>query len=319
MIKVHIIYSLILISLATFPVQARESLSYPQGELSAEEIAGQVYIVMHSLLLKNTASKKNRNEIAMVVSRPPLDKAKSGRRPVVNTFESYGTSSPANPDIDSMRMAIIRSGKAKGTGVLYVSYADESRPGKMSLWLPSLRKVRRINEPAHEDTWVGTNLTYGELMLRRPEHEVHELLGESVFEDCLPVMQLNESELNRYTKLLPGPQCGHQGKSVYVVKSTTRFRNWWYDYHVSDIDKKTFAAYRTVYFKNGEKIKTVVVDWQSLGLEDPRISYPRYIYALTHATGADSMVYVPRSTLHWNEDMKDAFWSEKTLRKYGKR
>ena len=189
----------------------------------------------------------------------------------------------------------------------------------MVLWLPSLRKSRRISEPSHEDTWVGTNLTYGELVLRRPEHETHELLKQSVFNDCLLAMDLNQWEINRYTKKLPGPQCDHKGKKVYEVKSTTKFKDWWYDYHISYIDSKTFALYRTVYFKDGKKIKTVDIDWQSLDQPDPRIQFPRYIYALTHDSGIDSMIYVPRSTILLNQDLPDSFWSEKTLRKYGKR
>ena len=255
----------------------------------------------------------------MVVNRAPLERRRNGRRPVVNTFETYGNSHPQDPALDSMQMAIIKSGKAKGTGILFVSYSDQTKSGIMSIWLPALRKIRRINEPSYEDTWVGTNLTYGELVLRKPEDELHELLKEDVFKDCLPVMELGPREVNRYTRKLPGPQCGHKGKAVYIVKSTTKFENWWYDYHISEIDKKTFAIYRTVYFKDDRKIKTISIDWQSLEQEDPRIQYPRYIYAITHDNGIDSMVYVPRSTVELNQDLPDAFWSEATLKKFGKR
>ena len=301
------------------PAEARHQLPYPQGELSGLQIAEQVYAVAHGGLVRNAASRKNKGEIAMVVNRPPEDRRRPGRRPTVNTFETYGNNDPLDPDLDSMQMAIIRSGKARGTGILYISYNDPARSGIMTLWLPSLRKARRISEPAHEDTWIGTNLTYGELVLRKPEDEEHERLEDGVFNDCLLAMPLNEWEVNRHTKLLPGPQCGHKGKPVYRVKSTTKFKNWWYDYHISQVDKTTFSLYRTEYFKDGEKIKTVDIDWQSLEQEDPRISFPRYIYAVTHTTGIDSMIYVPRSTVFLNESLPDSFWSEKTLRKYGKR
>ena len=300
-------------------VHALRVLPFPEGEVTAQQIAEQVYAVAHGNLVKNAASKQNKGDIAMVVNRPPTDKRKPGRRPVVNTFETYGNSNPLDSDLDSMQMAIIKSGKAKGTGILYISYTDKTRSGELTLWLPSLRKSRRMNEPAHEDTWVGTNLTYGELVLRRPEHEVHERMPDAVFADCLLAMELNPWEVNRYTKNLPGPQCEHKGKPVYVVKSTTKFKDWWYDYHISEVDKKTFAIYRTVYYKNGEMIKTVVIDWQSLDQPDPRVVYPRYIYALTHTTGIDSMIFVPRSTISLNESLADSFWSEKTLMKYGKR
>jgi hypothetical protein len=298
---------------------AQKAPPYPQGEVNGQQIAEQVYAVSHGLLVKNAASKQKGKDIAMLVNRAPLERRKNGRRPVVNTFETYGNSYPQNPELDSMQMAIIKSGKAKGTGILFISYTDKTKSGIMSVWLPALRKIRRINEPSYEDTWVGTNLTYGELVLRKPEDEVHELLREDVLQDCLLAMKLGPKEVNRYTRKLPGAQCGHKGKAVYVVKSSTKFINWWYDYHISEIDRKTFAIYRTVYFKDGKKIKTIAIDWQSLEQEDPRIQYPRYIYAISHDSGIDSMVYVPRSTILLNQDLPDDFWSEDTLKKFGKR
>ncbi len=300
-------------------VAAKTPPPYPQGKLTGLQIAEQVYAISHGQLVKNAASKKHGRDIAMLVNRPPAEKRKPGRRPIVNTFETYGNSHPNNPRLDAMQMAIIKSGKARGTGILYISYSDKSKPGMMVLWLPALRKARRISEPAQDDTWVGTNLTYGELVLRKPDDEVHKLLKETVFDDCLLAMKLNKWEINRYTKRLPGPQCGHKGRQVYIIKSTTKFKDWWYDYHISTVDRETFALYRTVYYKKGKKIKTVDIDWQSLEQPDPRVQYPRYIYAITHDGGIDSMIYVPRSTVLLNQDLPDTFWSEKTLKKYGKR
>jgi hypothetical protein len=108
------------------------------------------------------------------------------------------------------------------------------------------------------------------------------------------------------------------GKPVYRLKSTTKFKNWWYDYHISEIDKRTFALYKTVYYKDDERVKTVYIDWQSLDQPDPRITYPRYIYAISHQDGKDSMVYVPRSTISLNVDLDDDFWSEQTLQNYAR-
>ena len=124
--------------------------------------------------------------------------------------------------------------------------------------------------------------------------------------------------MTRYTRELPRPQCGHAGKPVYRLKSTTKLSNWWYDYHISDIDQANFALYRTVYYKQERPVKTVYIDWQSLDQSDPRITYPRYIYAITHQDGKDSMVYVPRSTISLNVDLADDFWSEQTLQNYGR-
>ncbi|MCU7811170.1 MAG: outer membrane lipoprotein-sorting protein [Candidatus Thiodiazotropha sp. (ex Notomyrtea botanica)] len=286
--------------------------------LSAEQIAQEVFTAAHGGLVDNAISRRVRNEVALVVNRAPLEMRDQSRRPTVQTFDTYVNNKPEDPAVESMQMAILTSGKTRDTGVLFTSYYDNDRRSVISMWLPALRKIRRINEPAHEDVWFGTNLTYGELVLRRPDDERHELLGEGAMEDCLAVMTLQPYEISRYTRDLPSSQCGHKGKPVYRLKSTTKFHNWWYDYHVSDIDKETYALYRTVYYKGGEKVKTVYIDWQSLEQPDPRITYPRYIYAITHADGKDSLVYVPRNTISLNVDLPDTFWSEETLQNYNR-
>lgn len=282
------------------------------------ELAREVYGALHDKTLRNAVSRRNGRSAAMVVTRVPLEKRKR-RKPRIQTFDTFINNAPSDPAVDTLQMAILTSGKAKGTGVLVTRYADPGRSAMLTIWLPALRKARHVNEPSYEDVWFGTNLTYGELVLRKPEDETHEVLGEAVFGDCLPTMVFQPWEKNRYTQMLPGEQCGHKGTPVWRLKSTTRFVNWWYDYHITEIDKKTFWPYRTVYYKNGKKIKTVVVDWQSLEQPNPKLGYPRFIYALSHDDGRDSMVYVPRKTISLNVDLPDDFWSVETMRGYLKK
>jgi len=295
---------------------AMEPLPYPTGPLSADEIVQQVYHAAHGGLIRNAVAKRNGNDVALVINRVPLAARAPGRKPVVQTFDTYINNRPGDPAIESQQMAILTSGKAKGTGVMFTRFTDDARGAMITMWLPALRKIRQINEPSHEDTWFGTNITYGELVLRQPEDETHELLGEDTFKDCLGTMEFEEWESSRYTGGLPESQCGHKGKPVYLVKSSTKFRNWWYDYHITEIDQKSFAPYRTVYFKGDQRIKTVVIDWQPLGEADPRVTYPRYIYAVSLDDGRDSLVYVPRETITLNVDIPDSFWSEQTLQDY---
>jgi hypothetical protein len=319
MTRDFIIYIIWCLLIPSTVCAAGRVLPYPEkADLSGPEIAEQVFAVTHGRLVRNAASQKQGRDVAMVVNLGPQE-GRAARRPSIHTFEAYSNGEPRNPNIESMQMTVTHSGPARGTGVLYIGYTNRSRAAQLIIWLPSLRKVRRISEPAHEDTWFGTNLTYGELVLRRSEDETHERLEDGVLKDCLPAMKLKPREVNPGTRRLPGPQCEHRGKAVYRIRSTTRFKNWWYDYHVSEIDKETFAVYRTVYYKNDKKVKTVVMDWQSMGQEDPRIVYPRYIYAVSHSDGAESMVFVPRSTVRLNQDLPDSFWSESTLKRLGKR
>ncbi len=309
-------------SLALAPLlshAAGDEAASATAPLSGEAIAREAYQAAHGSLLKNAISRRHGRDASLVIIRVPTAMRGPQRKPTVQFFDTYFNNRPTDPAIDTVQMAILTSGKARGTGILFTNYVDREKSALITLWLPALRKFRRISEPSHEDTWFGTNLTYGELVLRRPEHEIHEVIEETVFDDCLPVMELSKAEKSRYTRNLPSPQCGHKGKPVYILKNTSKFPKWWYDYHISVIDKKSFAVYRTEYFKDGKKIKTVVIDWQPLDRPDPRINYPRFVYALTHTNGTDSMIYVPRGTIELEVDLPDSYWSEKTLSGYNTR
>ncbi|MET0091811.1 MAG: outer membrane lipoprotein-sorting protein [Candidatus Thiodiazotropha sp.] len=268
---------LFLLSAPGFAVESPPPSS--SAPMSADQLAREVYTAAHGGLVRNAVSKRRGQDVALVVNRAPTAMRTGQRTPTVQTFDTYVNNQPQSPAIESLQMAILTSGKTKGTGVLFTRYRDDSRGSSIAIWLPALRKIRRINEPSHEDVWFGTNLTYGELVLRTPDDEVHELLGEGRLEKCLDTMVLEPWEKNRYTLHLPGPQCSHIGKPIYRLKSTTRFKNWWYDYHISEIDQRTYALYRTVYYKAGVKVKSVSIDWQSLDQPDPRIAYPRSLPA----------------------------------------
>ncbi|MCU7916249.1 MAG: hypothetical protein KZQ65_10240, partial [Candidatus Thiodiazotropha sp. (ex Gloverina cf. vestifex)] len=102
------------------------------------------------------------------------------------------------------------------------------------------------------------------------------------------------------------------------LKSTTKFKNWWYDYRISYVDTKSFADYRTLYFKNGELIKIIDRDWGLVNTEeegDPRALFWKYWYGLDLRTGHESLAVIPKKVVEYNSNRRNSFWTEKTLRK----
>ena len=222
--------------------------------------------------------------------------------------------------IKAQDLAIFRSGKLKGTGMLITDYQDDAKSQSYMIWLPALRKIRRFAEPAHDDAWGGSDFTFGDVTLRKPFHETHELLGKETFNDCLGYIAFGDKEHTRYTKNLPKEgSCSHKGKEVYKVKSTTKFENWWYDTRISYIDAKTFADYRSEYFKGDEKVKVIDRDWVPLGVgDDPRAVGWGYWYGTTLATNNQTWAVIPSKVNAVDATYKDDWWSEKTLRKIKK-
>lgn len=290
-------------------IWANSDHPYPEKPLTADQIAHQVYLGLHGMHQKNAAVQKTKGQVAIVLNRTP------GKRVSINTLEAFINNDFGDGITESKQLAIFKSGKLKGTGILMTNYIDSARQPSISLWLPTMRKVRRMVAPNHADKWMGTNMTYGDVYLRKPEHETHELLGTTTFGDCLGSMQLEQSEKTKRTKNLPESSCAPKGKEVYQLKSSTKFKGWWYDYHITDIDAQTFAPYRSIYFKDGKQIKSIEADWKSLNKPDPRMLVPSYIYAKSFGDGQESMLVIPFDTIELNTDLPDNFWSERTLRK----
>jgi len=283
-------------------------LPLPTDPPSAMELARQVRYVNRFLALDNISFGNGHRAPSVLIDRP------AGRRPLVNAVELHINSDyPEDGEIEQQGLAIFRSGKLRGTGILVTSQRGPGYGVQVTTWLPALRKIRRINTPAHDDRWPGMDLTYGEMLLRRPEHENHQILATEPFGECLQAMAWDDPP--RGVPALPEAQCGHRDRPVYVLKSTTHYANWWYDYRLSYLDTGTFADYRIVYYKGDQAVKLVDRDWVSLGLADPRAQYPRYVYTRNHVTGQESLGLVPDGSATWNQAVDPGFWSEKTLRR----
>ncbi len=294
----------------TLSAGVSKTLPLPAGTPTAEEIIEQVYFVNHFYALKNFGIKKKGKKITLIVSRS------EGENPTTLTVERYLNNDYNDGKVMAKDIAIFRSGKLKGTGMLITDFVDDSKSQSYAIWLPALRKIRRFAEPAHDDAWGGTDFTFGDVLLRKPQHETHALLGTETFGGCLSAMDIPKNQRNKYMKNLPSASCTSEGKSVYKVESKPKRDNWWYDSRISYVDTKTFADYRTDYFKGGEKIKTIDRAWTSFGLDDPRAQYWGYWYGKTHATGHETWAVIPKDVITKNDKkLKASLWTERTLRK----
>ena len=284
-------------------------LAYPSGTPSAEEIAKQVFFVNHFYALENVSYAKKGKKATVIVNKAPDGHVTS------TTFERHLNNVYDDGIVKARDLAIFRSGKLKGTGILTTVFEDDSKSQAFSVWFPALRKIRRHAEPPHDDSWGGSNFTYGDVYLRKPGNESHALLGVEQFDECLGTMALAADEQTRHTRHLPQQQCSHRGKRVYKLKSTTKFENWWYDFRVRYIDVETFADYRAVYYKDDQQVKVLDKDWVSTQGADPRALYWRYWYVRTFRTGQEGMSAAPDGLVKWNRKLKPSLWTEKTLRK----
>jgi hypothetical protein len=293
------------------------TLPYPAATFTQPEdgraIADQVYFVNHFFALKNFSWEDHGERIAVLINKRPEYK------PTTNTVERHFNSDYSDGEVRAMDLAIFRSGKLDGTGILITDYLDPERSQLYTLWLPVMRKTRRFAEPNHNEVWGGSVFTYGDIYLRRPHDETHSLLGTETFKNCLSALVLNEDEHTRWTQTVKDvmdADCSAQGRTVYKVKSVPLREDWWYDERMVYIDTQTFADYRSEYFKNGAPVKTLDKAWYRLdGETDPRAQAWRYWYAKDVETLNEGMAVVPPDVVRWNQEVNPSLWSERTLRR----
>jgi hypothetical protein len=290
-------------------------LPYPdQGRLlTAEDVAKQVYYANHFYSFDNFSVKRRGKTLSVLINKT------AHGNPMVMTVERHLNNNYKQSDsIQSRDLAIFHSGKLRGTGMLVTEYRDDAKNKDYITWLPSLRKIKRFSQPNSEDLWGGSVFTFGDVMLRKPDDELHELLGKKIMRTCLGIIDSMEGEISRNTGRIPERSCRHLNKEVYGLKSTSNFEQWWYDYRISYVDTKSFADYRTLYYKNNELIKIIDRDWGLVNAGDegdPRALFWKYWYGLDLVTGKESLAVVPRKVITYNTHMKNKFWTERTLRK----
>lgn len=292
-------------------------LPYPAAgtEPSADEIARQVYFANHFFAFRNFSIKRRGRTLSVLINRS------DGGDEMVTAVERHlnnNYSKDKDEPLLSRDLAIFHSGKMRGTGMLVTEYKDDEKSKDYMVWLPSLRKIRRFAQPRQDDAWGGSVFTFGDVTLRKPEDETHELIGKKRLRTCLGTLTSLEGKLFRYAGRLPERSCRHLNKEVYGLKSTTKFPDWWYDYRISYVDTKSFADYRTLYYKNGKLIKVIDRDWGLVNTEqegDPRALFWKYWYGLDLRTGQESWAVIPRKVVEYDSNLKNSYWTQQTLRR----
>lgn len=303
------------------PVQTQafvdSDLPYPAAgtEPSADEIARQVYFANHFFAFRNFSIKRRGGTLSVLIN-----KSENGDEMVtaVERHLNNNYSKDNDEPILSRDLAIFHSGKMRGTGMLVTEYKDDDKSKDYMVWLPSLRKIRRFAQPRQDDAWGGSVFTFGDVTLRKPDDETHELIGKKRLRTCLGTIPSLEGKLFRYAGRLPERSCRHLNKEVYGLKSTTKFEGWWYDYRISYVDTDSFADYRTLYYKHGELIKVIDRDWGLLNTQkegDPRALFWKYWYGVDLRTGQESWAVIPRKVVEYDTDLRNAYWTEQTLRR----
>lgn len=100
-------------------------------------------------------------------------------------------------------MFFTHPGDVKGTGFLTWEYEDPKKEDDKWLYLPAMKKVRRISSAsAKTDYFMGTDFTYDDMGARNVEEDTHKLLREETYEGytCWVVESVPVAKGELYTR-----------------------------------------------------------------------------------------------------------------------
>ena len=182
----------------------------------------------------------------------------------------------------------------KGLAVLTWAYTDIHKQNDIWLWLPSMKKVRKVSQSEEDDSFLGTEFTVEDVSTRRYGYETYQLLGEERF----------KGYTCRYNK-----KTYFAGTPCYKIKAVPKRKNWYYAYRILWIDKKTGVdIFEEFYDKRGRKFKEIFhyLDTPENGCWTSRI-WEVYNYRTGHT---DTIIISPA---RYNTGLKERDFSPRIL------
>lgn len=168
---------------------------------------------------------------------------KSGAVREKETLRQRLTLGRKSDDIAYKDLVIFTSAQARGLGTLTWTYMNPKRQQDSWLWLPSLKRIRKISAANANDSFLGSDFTNEDILTRRFEDEAYKLIGEENFKGYIC-----EFDKKVYFKDAP----------CFIIEATPKRSPWYYSKRVVRVDKNTGGGiYEEMYDPTGRMFKTI--------------------------------------------------------------
>ncbi|MCM8763225.1 MAG: outer membrane lipoprotein-sorting protein, partial [Candidatus Omnitrophica bacterium] len=178
---------------------------------------------------------------------------KSGFVREKETFRKRITLGRKSDDIAYKDLVIFISPQVKGMGTLTWTYMDAKRQPDSWIWLPSLKRIRKISSANSDDSFLGADFTVEDILLRRFEDETYTLLRTENFGGYL-------CEFDKKTY--------YQGRPCFVIECKPKRSPWYYAKRILWVDKNTGAGiYEEKYDARGRKFMTLFKNFEIFNVD----------------------------------------------------
>jgi len=261
----------------------------PQAGMSADEIMKIMYHNKYSLFARDYALPDS--EVFYI------DKSGFTRKKLA---ERYRIVMGGKDDVQYKDLVVVTyPTHSKGLAILTWTYEDPDRDQDVWLWIPSLKKVRKISASEDDDAFMGSDLTVEEVSTRRFKDETYTLLGEENFAGY----QFEQTGEMKF-----------QGKPCFKIEAIPKKPHWYYSKRVVWIDKETGGnIFEEYYDKIGKVFKTRFIQWEWYEKQGRQYATQTAIECKDLRTGHRTVIF--NRDQHYDEGVDESKFTLRSLQR----
>lgn len=189
-------------------------------------------------------------------------------------------------DNDKILIRFLEPSDVKGVGLLTIEHSD--RDDDQWLYLPALKKVRRISSSDQSDSFMGTDYTYEDIRSEKLDKHTYAVIGSESIDgqDCYMIEALPATDEQK-------KDSGYSKRIIWVRK---------------DIFLMVQMKY---YNKKGEHFKTSVR--KDVVEAAPNLYRPNFMKMENHKTGHSTTITFDERKM--NSGLSDKLFTERTLKR----
>ncbi len=184
------------------------------AEMSGLEVIEQVY--------HRPTGEDVQSDLTMTLTN---DRGDQRVRSIKQFTKDYG-------DVEKKIMFFLAPADVRDTSFMNWSYDEEGRDDDQWIYLPALKRIKRIASDSKSDYFMGSDFTYDDLGDRHPSEDTHTLLREETID----------------------------GKACYVVESISKEKDYMYSRTVTWVMKDVWIGVKKEFYdEDGDLLKMLSV------------------------------------------------------------
>jgi hypothetical protein len=209
----------------------------------------------------------------------------------------------------------------RGIATLIWYYTDFSKDYDQWLWVPVLRKVRKIGAMEGEDSFGGMDIDYDDMSLRTPFQDTYKQIRVDVVDDAFIEEQrsimtgFKSKDVDAIADYFKNEAYGHK---LWVLESFPKPKRMTYHKRIIWFEQNIWRQVRSEWYDEaGRKVREVYRTWALSPFynSDKKHTFEHNIFAGNHLTGHHTEMNVLKVTLNDPRNKPEIFTVRNLMRK----